>query len=181
MLRSAAFMIAGSMAALSGVLSMASAQNAADDLDQRYFAALQASAATVDAPMDFSHQCLVLSLVREAEDENSSDRVSRAVNVDIYRTRIIYLLYQGQSIPALFEWLAPALSTASDPAEAAANVRAAMPTNLRGIYLENAAAAVGVPDAAGDMYADCERRVADLPESETSVFDEYAVFVEENM
>ncbi len=56
-----------------------------------------------------------------------------------------------------------------------------MPVNLRRIYLENAAAELGVQDAAGDMYADCERRVASLPETETLVFDEYAVFVEENM
>lgn len=182
MFRRVAKLIVCTVLALPGALQVAHAQNAAaDDLGQRYFVALQVSASALDAPMDFSHQCLVLSLIRGDEADDVSQRVHDAVNVDIYRTRIIHLLYQGQPVPTHFEWLSPALSSASGPEEAAENVRAMMPEGMRRIYLEDAAAELGVRDAAGQAYADCERRVASLPNSETSVFDEYAIFVEENM
>lgn len=147
------------------------------DLSQRYFVATQEASRLIEADMVQAHQCFVLALVELPEAETAADQARHAVQIDIFRSRIIQLLYLGHEIPSAYDWLGDALAGATGPDDSARRVLEAMPGTMRALLFENAAAQLGVDDARGEIRGDCQRRVRALPEAQQAVFSEFELFV----
>lgn len=164
-------------AAVFGAQSAWAAQT--PDIQQRYFVTVQNAAQTIDADMLTAHQCLTLSVLDVDGGESSAERARAAVQVDVFRARVITLLYQGASVPEAYAWLPGALNGARSAQDAADRVRTAMPEPLQRLIIGEEAPELGVSNISDDIRRECRLRMNALPDAQKRVLDEFAELVED--